>query len=202
MTRGTVEDRTRERPVTLSTSGWSDAQTPIMTISATALTAAEAVVRTQARPGRAVRSASLMAVHPLVLGERGGDDPFLGDLVAGELGHHPPGAEDVDAVAVRHLGVLAGVPDDAAALGRLLPDEAVQVRLGVHVDTAERVVEQDQVGAGGEGPGDEHLLLVAAAELGDHRVGAAADGEPVDPAPDDGPFLGRAAQPEPGHAAH
>src|SRR5690349_4337706 len=121
----------------------------------------------RARRRRALAGA-LTAVPPtpgtstrnrLDLPERGAQDPVLGQLGARDLVGDDAPVEDVDAVAVRQLLVLARVPDEAPPLGRVPRDVAVQLALGADVDPLHRVVEQHDPGAPGERPGDQRLLL-------------------------------------------
>ena len=50
-----------------------------------------------------------------------------------------------------------------------LGDLALDVGLGADVDAAGRLVEDDQLGSGGQPAGEQHLLLVAAGEVADER---------------------------------
>ena len=79
------------------------------------------------------------------------------------LAHHD------GAVTFGELSVVGGVPDDGAAIFRQATEEPVEIGLGAEIDPSGRVIEQHHVGIGGERPGNDHLLLVAAAERGDRR---------------------------------
>ena len=53
--------------------------------------------------------------------------------------------------------------------------EVLHVALGLGVERAERLVEQQHVGLGGEGPGDGHPLAHAARQLAGEGVGELAE---------------------------
>src|SRR3954454_2895287 len=115
---------------------------------------------------RAGTASSAIATLP----EGRGQDAPRGDLVALQAGGGPPLAEHVDPVAVVELLELGRVPDEAAAALRLGADHAVDLLLGADVHAAHRVVQEDDPRVGGEGAGEEDLLLVAAAQAQDRAV--------------------------------
>ena len=55
--------------------------------------------------------------------------------------------------------------DYSLALIRHVADQGVDLLLGAHIDAAGGVVEQQDVRTAGQGPGEYHLLLVAAGKL-------------------------------------
>ena len=63
------------------------------------------------------------------------------------------------------LGQFGGDQDDGEALLGQLADEIVHGGLGADVDALRRLVQDHDLGPGGEPLGDHHLLLVAAREL-------------------------------------
>ena len=71
------------------------------------------------------------------------------------------------------LGQLRGDHDDRLALLGEVVEEPVDLALGPHVDAPRGLVEDEDVGVGGQPLGDDHLLLVAAGQvlhpLGDPR---------------------------------
>jgi len=99
--------------------------------------------------------------------KRGGHDRLAGDVRAGKLGHRRLVVHDVDAVKIRELGVFARIPEHALTASRSVPHKLIHVALGSEVNASGRVVEQQQVGVGGEAAGEKHLLLHAAAEIND-----------------------------------
>ena len=75
--------------------------------------------------------------------------------------------QKIDAVADIHdLGQLRREDDDGLPLLGKLADEAVYLAFGAHVDAARRLIQHEQVGICKETLGENHLLLVAAGELG------------------------------------
>ena len=75
-----------------------------------------------------------------------------------------------------HRAELVRDQDDGGA-ARL--EDAQRVRQGLlvrHVDAGSRLVEDEEVGLAGQGAGDQHALLLAAAELGDADGRALARG--------------------------
>src|SRR3954469_21785147 len=139
----------------------------------------------------------------LGLPERGAQDTVLGQLGARDLVGDDAAVEDVDAVAVRQLLVLARVPDEAPPLGRVPCHVAVELALGADVHAPHRVVEQDDPRGPGERAGDQRLLLVAAAQVEDRpaHVGR-ADVDPLPPLVRDAPLLAGPQDAEPGEQPH
>ena len=84
-----------------------------------------------------------------------------------EIGDDAAVAEHVDVVAVLELVDLGRVPEEGAALGRLLADEVVDLELGADVDAAHRIVHQDDPRVRAERAGEQRLLLVAAGQRQD-----------------------------------
>ena len=75
--------------------------------------------------------------------------------------------DGVDAVGeAQQLGQFGGDDDDALALVGQLLDDAVDLVLGADVDAAGGFVQDQQVRVGEHPLGQDHLLLVAAGELG------------------------------------
>ena len=112
-------------------------------------------------------------------------DRLAGRLVAVVVRHLADDAEavhDQDAVGERdHLRHVAGDEDDRDAAGGDLADQLVEVGLGLDVDADRRLVDDQDVGIGGEPLGDRHLLLVAAGEVADRLAERRrADLEPLD----------------------
>ena len=83
-----------------------------------------------------------------------------------------PALEDGDC-AIRQLHDLLDVGGDhqhSHAFLLELADDAVHVAAGGGVDAAGGFVEDDDLGTGGQGAGDDHLLLVAARQAADEVV--------------------------------
>ena len=79
----------------------------------------------------------------------------------------------------------------ARPLPRELADERLDLGLGADVDAARRVVEDEEPWGGGQHAGEEHLLLVAAGELGELLVAARGlDAQPLDELLGDAPLVG------------
>ena len=79
----------------------------------------------------------------------------------------------------------------ARPLSREVAHERLDLGLGADVDAARRVVEDEQPRGGGEHAGEQHLLLVAARELGELLVGSRGlDAQPVDELLGDAPLVG------------
>ena len=75
---------------------------------------------------------------------------------------------------------FGGQHDDRQAGRGELAEQRVDVLLGADVDAARRVVEQEHLRVGGQGAGDDDLLLVTAGQRGDRvLVAAEPDLEPV-----------------------
>ena len=107
----------------------------------------------------------------------------------GEVGHDPAGvaAEHDDPLAEedRLLDVVGDHDHGDAGVGPDLADEDLHVLLGLHVQRAERLVEQQHLGLAGQRPGDRDPLPLAAGELlgqGLAQCGQPGLGQvPVDP---------------------
>src|SRR5512134_1446039 len=78
-----------------------------------------------------------------VVPEGGVQDLLLGQLIPRQVGHDGPLAEHIDVVAVLELVCLGRVPEERAAAGGLLADEAVDFALRAHVDTPHGIVHED-----------------------------------------------------------
>ena len=104
---------------------------------------------------------------------------------------------------VHDLGQLRGEDQDGLALLGQLADDAVDLALGAHVDAAGRLVQHQQVGVREQALGEDHLLLVAAGELGGLLLGAAGgDPQLVDVFERDLPLLGAVDEPAAGDLPH
>src|SRR6478736_5059876 len=77
------------------------------------------------------------------LQEGGLNYPFLGQFVPTEIGDDATVLEDVDMVAIVELLGLGRIPDEGAAVIRLLAYEVVDLELGADVDAAHWIVHQD-----------------------------------------------------------
>ena len=79
-----------------------------------------------------------------------------------------PARNRQDAVGqLRQLERVGRGEEDGGAGAGDLAQPAVDLGLGADVDAARRVVEQQQLGIGGQPAGDQRLLLVAAGQRGD-----------------------------------
>src|SRR5262249_32123857 len=101
---------------------------------------------------------------PSCLVEGGAEQPLLGQGRTVDDIHDLSFAEHIDPVAEEELVILRRIPEEAAAPGGGGADLLIELALGSDVDAACRIVEQDDLGIGGEGAGHQHLLPVAAAE--------------------------------------
>ncbi len=106
--------------------------------------------------------------------------------------------------ALGRAGEVVRGRDDRLAALRLGLEDVHQELLGRRVDAGHRLVEQEQVGLGGEGPGEEHAPPLAAGQAPDLRPQVALHpdlGERVD---DRAPVVaaGPADRPEAREAAH
>ena len=91
---------------------------------------------------------------------------------AGERADDLAPAHHQDAIAHRHrLLDLGGDQQDAATVGGEPVDHRVDLQLGGDVDAARRLVEDDDRRAGHQPLGDDDLLLVAARQALDRRLG-------------------------------
>src|SRR6476659_5757821 len=98
---------------------------------------------------RALR-AGMAAAFSVDIAERRLDDSFLRHLLTLEGRDDAAVAEHVDAVAVVELVELGRVPEESAALGRLVAQQVVHLALGADVDAAHRIVHQDDARVGSE----------------------------------------------------
>src|SRR5271165_4950862 len=141
-----------------------------------------ATTRASDRAGSAARTARRTSVPPALAagaavalissGSRKGrvDDPFLRQFVAGELRDDRAIAKNIDAAAVLQLFRFRRVPDKGPPRRGLGADQIIDLELGAVVDAAHRVVHQDDARVGGERPGEQRLLLVAAGERQDRII--------------------------------
>ena len=116
---------------------------------------------------------------------------FLVSPSAGELlGDHAV-AEHEDARAEREQVALVRRRDDhRQAGGREVGDDLVDRHAGADVDACGRLAQHQDVRADGQAAGQDHLLLVAAAEGRDRGRGSGAhDAEPVAPRLDERRFV-------------
>ena len=114
--------------------------------------------------------------RPGLLGIRGGVVAVEGEqLLVGALLDDPAVLEDDDPVAAADRGDLVR-DDQAGAAGEVLLQGLLDPRLGLGVEGAGAVVEQQDGGVGDEGPGQGQALPLAAGErepaLADRRVQA------------------------------
>src|SRR3954468_18813548 len=111
----------------------------------------------------------------------------FGDVVAGELRRDDAATQDEDARAHAEEVALVRRRDDHADAGaRLLGDELVELDPRADVDARGRLAQREHRRAEREAPRHDDLLLVAAAERRDGRVGARGpDAEALDPAVDE-----------------
>ena len=99
------------------------------------------------------------------------DDRLLAELIRVQFGGDPSLSHDEHAVGQPDdLGQLGRDDDDGFAFGRQLLDQTVNLRLGSDVDSAGRLVEEEDLRARRDPAGDDRLLLVAAAEQADRPV--------------------------------
>ena len=95
----------------------------------------------------------------------GGHDPLLGQLAV-QLAHLGAIPEDRHPVAgPEHLLNLGGDEHDALSLAGQLDNQLLNFGLGPDVDAPGGLVQDQEVGVGGQPPGQDGLLLVAAGEL-------------------------------------
>ncbi len=108
--------------------------------------------------------------------------PRLGQHVARRaLLDHPAAAEDRDPVG-EQVGVERVVRhDDRRAVGEHLGQHPAELARHAHVERGERLVQQDQVGLGGEGACDGDALRLPAGELVRPAFGQRADAGALQP---------------------
>src|SRR5882672_11393057 len=103
-------------------------------------------MRARAAPLRAADALRPVSIEAAVISgriaERGLDDLFLRQFVASEIGDDPAVLEHINVVAIVELFGFGGVPEEGAALARLLAHEVVDFELGADVDAAHRIVHQ------------------------------------------------------------
>src|SRR2546421_3743918 len=98
------------------------------------------------------------------------DDVLLGGLGGGQLAGHRATAHDDHAVGeAEDLGQVRGDDDHGEPFGGEVADDGIDLALRADVDALGRLVEEQHLGLGGEPPGQQHLLLVAAGQRG-HRL--------------------------------
>ena len=112
------------------------------------------------------------------------------ELVDGQVVAAVQGADDASVADDEHA---VAQPDELVAVGRRdehghavgngVLDDRVHLVAGADVDALRRLVEQQHLRLQPEAAPDHHLLLVAARQGGDRRLGAGGDdAEPLDPA--------------------
>ena len=127
---------------------------PEQPVSDDRLHGAASAAATVSAPSAMIRIRSLSVVPAVV---------ELGDLV--QFAHHD------DAVGQpQHLVELGGDEQHRDAVVGEGGDEALDLRLGADVDAAGGLVEEQQLGRRQQPAGEQHLLLVAAGEVGDDRL--------------------------------
>ena len=90
-------------------------------------------------------------------------NPFLGGFVGVQLASNPAFAHDHHPVAhAQDFGQLGRNHDNRLALLRQVVEQVVNLAFRAHIDAAGRLVEDQDVGIGGQPLADDHLLLVAA----------------------------------------
>src|SRR5215217_42795 len=148
-------------------------------------------------PRSADARASLIAgllSGPLAAPGGGGHDPLLRGSFSIELSGDAALAHNQDPVGHgKDLLQLTGYEQYGLSLFGQVVHEAVDLRLGAHVDAAGRLVEQQDGRFARQRLGDDHFLLIAAREPGD-RVGH--------PGAPDGEFLGEPVGDLPLRAGH
>ena len=104
-------------------------------------------------------------------------DVLRGGLGARDVGGDAALTDDEHAVGhAEDLGELGADHQDGEALTGEVGEQAVHLGLGADVDAARGLVDDQQLGLGGQPLGDDHLLLVAAAHRGrGHVEGAGLD---------------------------
>src|ERR1039457_3916750 len=120
-------------------------------------------------PSAALRapSRSGATVISVCIAERGLNDLLLRHVTAVQMGNDPAISKHIDAVAIVELVDFAGVPKEGAAVARLLAEEVVHLQLGADIDTAHRIVHQNNPRVGAQRSSEQHLLLIAARERED-----------------------------------
>src|SRR2546430_677473 len=97
-------------------------------------------------------------------------DVLLGRVGRGQLAGDRALAHDDHAVGeTENFGQVRRHHDHREPVGREVADDRVDLALRADVDALGRLVEQQHLGLGGEPPGEQHLLLVAAGQRG-HRL--------------------------------
>ena len=119
-------------------------------------------------------------------------DHVLVDVAAGELADDDAVAQDDEPIRALHDLLEVGADeDDGQTLAGEVAHERLDLGLGADVDAARRVVEDEEPRGGGQHAGQEHLLLVAARELGELLVGSRGlDAQPLDELLGDAPLVG------------
>ena len=98
-------------------------------------------------------------------GEGRRHDRLFCELSPSQLTNNLAFGENQDPVTREQLGVFRRVPKQGATLPRELAAKAVKILLGGDIDATGRIVQKNDWGFGGDRPGYERLLLIAAAEL-------------------------------------
>ena len=98
---------------------------------------------------------------------------LAGQRLAGQLADDPAFGHDEHPVAqVRQFLGLGGYDEHRHALARKVADQTMNFGACADVDAARRFVENEHFGPRRQPSGDDHLLLVAAAQSSDRRFGA------------------------------
>src|SRR4051812_17614556 len=157
-----------------SVSGSADPETKLAWTMRFATNSATARIRANMND-RVCSSASARSRMAITLSaEEARDEPLAGQLVPVELGEDRPFPEDEDTVhELDELVDLGGEHHDRDALGREPGQQPVEVALGVEIDAARRVVEEQDRGLRRQPARHDDLLLVAAAERRDRQPGRA-----------------------------
>src|SRR5579859_6143139 len=102
--------------------------------------------------------------------KRCADNRFFRNGAAGQLPDDPPAGKDQHAIGSEQLGIFGGAPDEGPSLPSYFGADLIEVALGNDVDTARRIIKEEERGIGCKCPSHQSLLLVAAAELPDVRL--------------------------------
>src|SRR5580704_7172943 len=96
--------------------------------------------------------------------ERGLDHAFFAQIVPPKISYDPAVAKYVNVVAVFEFFHFSCVPEESAPGGRFISNQLIHLEFGANINSAHRVVHQQDLRFRPEGPREQGFLLVPTRE--------------------------------------